>query len=131
MAVSLLLPSALASCSSSEESGAPTGASCDATLSYADDVAPILDRYCLACHSVEVPLTKRHGAPGDHNFDSEAEVIGFALHIEQRAGAGPDAQNQSMPPAGFRKPSDAERELLASFLACHLDASSGAPHHIH
>ncbi len=127
-----LVLSLWAGCASDELPGEDPGAECDPELSYESDVAPIVDRYCRSCHSSQVPLTKRHGAPGDHDFDSEADVLARAERITQRAGIGPAAENRSMPPRGFRAPSDEERAILASFLACHVQSSAnGAPHQHH
>jgi uncharacterized membrane protein len=118
-------------CVNSMEDGAPTGSVCDPALDYDADVAPIITRYCTSCHSVSVPLKERHGAPGDHNFDSEADVLASALHIQKSAGIGPDAENRSMPPHGFRAPSDAQRVTLARFLECRLESGSSATVHHH
>jgi uncharacterized membrane protein len=118
-------------CVNSMEEGAPTGSVCDPTLDYDADVAPVVSRYCASCHSVSVPLKERHGAPGDHNFDSEADVLANALHIQESAGIGPDAENRSMPPHGFRAPSDEQRITLARFLECQLESGVSAPVHHH
>jgi uncharacterized membrane protein len=117
-------------CASDEQPGEDPGAQCQPELSYESDVAPILARHCASCHSAEVPLAKRHGAPGGDDFDGEADVLARAERITRRAGIGPEAENRSMPPRGFRAPSDEERATLASFLACHLERSA-APHHQH
>lgn len=109
--------------------GVVTGASCNAELTYDADVAPIIERYCLTCHSASIPLEQRHGAPGDHNFDSEADVLSNAEHIMLSAGIGPRGDNRSMPPRGRSVPDDAERETLARFLACHIDGSPSHHHH--
>jgi uncharacterized membrane protein len=121
----------LFACVNSEEEGAPTGSVCDPALSYEQDIAPIMERYCVSCHSASVPLPQRHGAPGDHNFDTETDVLANALHIQMRAGVGPDAANRSMPPHGFQKPSDDERVALARFLECQLESGESAPMHHH
>jgi uncharacterized membrane protein len=131
LALVFLLP-LLPACASEEAPGEDPGAECDPALSYQSDVAPILDHYCRSCHSVEIPLAKRHGAPGDQDFDDEADVLARAERITHRAGLGPSADNRSMPPRGFRAPSDDERAILAGFLACHLEsAANGAPHQHH
>jgi uncharacterized membrane protein len=118
-------------CINSEQRGEATGSSCDSDLSYAQDVAPIMQRYCVSCHDSNLPLTARRGAPGDHNFDTEEGVLDKAEAVQIRAGIGPGAENRSMPPEGFAGPSDEERGLLARFLACHIeiDDSPAAHHH--
>jgi len=115
--------------SSSESVGAASGATCDSQLSYAEDVAPLLQRYCVSCHAADVPLKQRHGAPGDINFDGEQGVSEHAQHIDQVAGVGPEAENRSMPPTGFGPvPSDEERALLASYVACQLPQATPGGH---
>lgn len=129
-ALALFWLSLASACASDEPPGEDPSAQCQPELSYENDVAPIVARYCASCHSAQIPLVKRRGAPGDHDFDSEADVLARAERITRRAGIGPEAENRSMPPRGFRAPSDDERATLASFLACHLDPSA-APHHHH
>ena len=112
--------------------GEPPGALCDRRISYADDVAPLLSHYCVSCHAESVPLRQRHGAPGDENFDTESGVMQHAEAIALRAGAGFDAINRSMPPAGFGKqPSDQERKLLGSYLACVTEDAERDGGHLH
>lgn len=108
----------LPGCPEDEPAGEPTGAACDPYLHYQLDIAPLMDRYCTGCHAEDVPLAKRNGAPGDHNFDSEQGLLDNADHVAEAAAAGPQASNRSMPPAGFPQPSDAERRLLGQWLAC-------------
>jgi uncharacterized membrane protein len=127
----LVLLLAVSGCVDSTEQGAATGSVCDPTLEYEADVAPIVTRYCASCHSVSVPLKERHGAPGDHNFDSEADVLANALHIQESAGIGPNAENRVMPPRGFRAPSDEQRVTLARFLECELESGASVPEHHH
>jgi uncharacterized membrane protein len=130
--VALALIAAFAlGCLNSEEEGALTGSVCDPALTYEDDIAPLMDHYCISCHGAGVPLKSRNGAPGDHNFDTLAEVLENAMHIQMRAGVGPDAQNRSMPPKGFSQPSDEERITLARFLECQLEAGDSTPAHHH
>ena len=89
-----------------------------------------MQRYCLRCHAESVPLAQRHGAPGDHNFDTEHGVLSQAEHIDMLAGSGPEATNRSMPPKGFGPfPSTDERAVLAAFVACEL--ASGHSSHTH
>ena len=112
------------------EEGKPTAASCDPALKYADDIEPLMERYCLRCHAESVPLSQRHGAPGDHNFDTEQGVLSQAEHIDLLAGSGPESTNRSMPPKGYGPyPTLEEREVLAAFLACELDSSHSSHSH--
>lgn len=99
--------------------GASSGASCDDSLTYAADIKPIAEKYCTRCHSTKVKGADRMGAPEDHNFDSEDGILDAAGHIDQEAGSGPKATNTAMPINGD-KPTIAERETLAKFLACHM-----------
>jgi uncharacterized membrane protein len=99
--------------------GPPTGAECpdESTLTYGNFGEEFMSNYCVRCHSAEVSGADREGAPGDHNFDSAFEIRAFADHIDQKAGSGPDATNDLMPPDGAA-PSMVEREQLAEWLAC-------------
>lgn len=125
----LLLVLAVTGCYADE--GEPTGALCDRQVTYEEQIAPLMRRYCGSCHAQDVPLSGRHGAPGDHNFDTEQGVIDHADAIALRAAAGVDAINRSMPPRGFgATPSDAERMLLGRYLAClEIDGAQPAHHH--
>lgn len=100
--------------------GAPTGATCpDAgtSLTWKEFGEPFVESYCLRCHSDDVSGTARQGAPRDHNFDTHFECRAFASHMDEWAGAGPDAINTVMPPSEPR-PSEAERRMLSEWLAC-------------
>lgn len=118
-------------CWQSPDEGEPPGSVCDPTLSYEENIAPIVERYCSRCHASTVALSQRHGAPGDQNFDSEEALLEHALSIQLHAGVGPYAENRSMPPPGFRAPSDEERAELSRFLECELESGAPAapPHH--
>jgi hypothetical protein len=107
----------------SDESGAmvgpATGATCptDSALTYESFAKKFMSDYCLRCHSTAVSSAARMMAPGDHNFDTYADVDVFAAHIDQLAGSGPTATNTMMPPsAPF--PSDEERKKLSEWIAC-------------
>jgi uncharacterized membrane protein len=105
-------------CGQNEGSGQPTGATCDPSVRYAAHIRPLMERYCVSCHASSLPLAQRHGAPGDHDFDTEQGILDNAEHVEHAAAAGPDASNHDMPPSGWPQPSDAERRLLGQWLAC-------------
>jgi uncharacterized membrane protein len=125
----LLAAVALAGCYVGE--GEPTGAVCDRRLSYRDQIQPFMQRYCVSCHAQDLPLTRRHGAPGGQDFDTEQGLIAHADAIALRAAAGTEAINRSMPPRSFgHSPSDDERMMLGRFLAC-LEEDGASPGHQH
>jgi uncharacterized membrane protein len=112
---SLLLLSALAACDT------PSGATCPPTSApdYATFAQPFFETYCLDCHSSH--STNRHGAPGDQNFDTEADIKKHAEEIDAQAASGPDATNTAMPEKSanvLTLPSKQEREMLGQYLAC-------------
>ncbi len=101
--------------------GSPTGASCPPTdpPTYASFGQAFFASYCTGCHSAAA--SDRHGAPGNENYDTEADIARHASTIELEAAGGPDATNTAMPElAGpvMTKPTDAERARLGEYLAC-------------
>jgi len=119
----------LLACAQDEQQGSPTGAECDPYLYYELEIAPLMDRYCVSCHAQDLPLSQRHGAPGDHDFDSKQGVLNNAEHVALVAAGGPLAINRSMPPGGSKQPSDAERKLLGQWLACQNGTVHGGHAH--
>jgi hypothetical protein len=106
-----------------EEVGPPSGATCpsDNKLTYDNFGKGFMTAYCTRCHSSK--LTKcsdRMGAPFEHDFDTFPGIIGVANHIDEKAAAGPDSTNATMPLDG-KKPSTAERKQLGQWLACELE----------
>ena len=101
------------------EEGEATGAVCPTTqtLTFGNFGKAFMQSYCLRCHSKDVTGEKREGAPADHNFDTVDEIRGLAEHIDELAGAGPNAVNAIMP-EGDPRPSEAERKKLSEWLAC-------------
>lgn len=99
--------------------GPPTGAECPPTsqLTYDNFGKPFMESYCTRCHSSTLTGADRMGATPFHDFDTLIGIRNVADHIDQTAGAGPNATNESMPPDGD-KPSLAERQQLAEWLAC-------------
>ena len=97
----------------------PSGAECPPSdpPTYENFGQDFMEQYCTRCPSSDVPEAQRNGAPDDHNFDSEAEILLMAEHIDQAAGAGPTNINTAMPPSD-PKPSMEERQQLAQWLAC-------------
>jgi hypothetical protein len=100
--------------------GEPTGTVCPeggTSLTYEAFGRPFLEEFCLRCHSADVEGDARQGAPADHNFDTQFECQNLAHHMDEKAGAGPDATNQSMPPDDPRPDVEARR-MLSEWLAC-------------
>ena len=101
-----------------EEEGTPTGAMCGgSTLTYENFGRQFMETYCTGCHSSAVEGEARNCAPDDHNFDTLDGILFVRDHIDEHAGAGPDAVNDAMPPSGAR-PTEAERRDLSTWLAC-------------
>ena len=102
-----------------EPAGPDSGAKCPtgSTLTYGNFGKEFMSKYCLKCHSSKVKDTARLGAPADHNFDTIEEIELYAEHIDQKAAAGPDSVNTSMPPAN-PKPTEDERKKLGEWIAC-------------
>lgn len=99
--------------------GPSTGASCppDSQLTYASFGQPFMEQYCTRCHSSALAGEARMGAPAFHDFDTQLGIQQVADHVDQAAGAGPNATNESMPPDGA-SPTLAERQQLAEWIAC-------------
>ena len=58
------------------------------------------------------------GAPELHDFDTQLGADRVLHHIDEQAGSGPNATNEFMPESGDPRPSKAEREMLAQWVAC-------------
>jgi uncharacterized membrane protein len=101
--------------------GPDTGAKCpnNSTLTYDNFGKKFMQDYCLRCHSQSLNGAARMGAPSDHNFDSLANIQAMAMHIDAKAGSGPNATNTAMPPSN-PKPTAAERTRLSEWIACGL-----------
>jgi uncharacterized membrane protein len=106
----------LVACTSS-----PTGSTCptDNPPTYASFGQTFFATYCTGCHSANA--ANRHDAPGDQNYDTEADIKKHASDIDEQAASGPDATNTSMPDLSgpvHMQPSMEERVELGQFLAC-------------
>ncbi len=77
--------------------------------SYARDVAPLIGKYCLRCHSAVKP---RGGVRLDRDRDDDA--VRKALRLWEKVGD--NLRSGDMPPAGAKKPTPAEMELLDRWL---------------
>jgi uncharacterized membrane protein len=114
----VLFLGALAACGGG---GSPTNSTCPPTdpPTYATFGQQFFGKYCTSCHSAS--STNRHDAPGNQNYDSEADIRKHLDDIDTTAAAGPDATNTSMPEIGgsvVSRPTQAEREQLGAYLAC-------------
>jgi uncharacterized membrane protein len=108
-------------CGCGEEAtlGPPTEAPCppSSTLTYASFGQPFMASYCTRCHSSALTGDARMGASAYHDYDSLDGIRAVAVHIDQTAGAGPAATNDTMPPSGAA-PTLEERQMLAEWIAC-------------
>jgi len=103
----LLVLVALAACGSDGGAcPAEQPASCPTPApGYANDVAPLLDTYCVTCHS---PTGVDPGKPLDtyaHVFERRSEVL-------------TQVNACRMPPAGEMQPTDDERATILAWLVC-------------
>jgi hypothetical protein len=115
--------------------GVPTGATCpdpeSPPVTWDNFGHTFMTTYCTQCHSSALPLpSQRNGATVYHDFDTLAGAAGPTDHIDEYAGAGPNAINALMPPdrcpttPGGRldrdcpQPTETEREQLATWMAC-------------
>jgi hypothetical protein len=118
----LALALALAGCGGSAEP-TPTGTTCPpqgTTLTWENFAEEFMGDYCTRCHASDRHGDDRHGAPLYHDFDTEFGVVAVGNHVDEWAGAGPDATNQLMPPDGTR-PTREERLQLSEYVACQLE----------
>ena len=90
-------------------------AACGATEpcpSYEADVAPVIARSCLACHSIEVRGANRQSAPRDANYDTREDVSAQSAKIVQRLA--------DMPPRTSSQPrlSPSEMKVIERWQSC-------------
>ena len=110
-------------CCSEESSvfGPPTETPCPpggTTLTYNNFGKPFMETYCTKCHHSDLTGAARMGAPSFHDFDTLFGIKAVSNHIDETTASGPAATNLGMPPAGNPKPTLAEREMLAEWIAC-------------
>jgi uncharacterized membrane protein len=85
---------------------ASTPTSCPSTPpSYAADVAPLLETYCVSCHQAG-------GQQSDKPLDTFRSVSTLSSGVESSVGSC------SMPPSGEAQPTDAERETILAWIVC-------------
>jgi hypothetical protein len=100
------------------------------TLTWDNFGHDFMTKYCIACHDSALTRSRRNGAPLYHDFETLLGVLKTPEHIDQQAGAGPDATNEFMPPdrcpsvpggnldIDCPKPTLAERKQLAEWIVC-------------
>lgn len=98
----------------------PTGVDCPdgSTLTYETFGRELFGSYCTTCHDSAKTGGDRNAAPLGIDFDTLTGIREHAHDIDRFAGAGPTRINVVMPPSTHPAPSDAERDLLAEWLAC-------------
>lgn len=76
-------------------------------------------RYCTRCHGSAIVGSARSGAPPDLNWDEPQRIRELRAWIDVAAAARGTRKNYDMPPRNVpAQPTDAERELLARWIAC-------------
>jgi hypothetical protein len=120
----------LVACGSPTPTGTPCPDPDPGTPTYEDFGQAFMGKYCTWCHDSSLPRSKRNGAPLFHDYDTLLGVLKTPDHIDEQAGAGPDATNEFMPPdecpatpggpltRSCAKPTLAERKKLALWIAC-------------
>ena len=91
------------------------------------------DTYCIQCHDSALKRPMRNGAPVHHDYNTLLGILETPDHIDEQAGAGPNASNHFMPPdrcpstpggsldSNCPQPTEEERETLSMFIACERD----------
>ena len=100
--------------------GPPTESVCPpggTTLTYNNFGKQFVESYCTKCHATDKVGDAREGAPKGHDFDNLGGIKGVSEHIDEVAASGPAATNETMPPSE-PKPTLAERQMLAEWIAC-------------
>jgi len=92
---------------------APRAAAADTSgpVAFAD-VRHVIDRRCAVCHAAEPADLSFGPIPGGVAFDTPEQIVAFAARIQERAIA-----TRTMPPANKTNLTDAERALIARWIA--------------
>lgn len=89
----------------------PVPAEASATATFAD-ARHVIDRRCAVCHSAQ-PVDSTFGAaPAGVTFDTPDQIVARAQRIQERA-----VVTRTMPPGNKTNISDAERAILAAWIA--------------
>lgn len=95
---------------------------CATDQTFAKSAKPVLDKYCLTCHSTAT--AEKLGA--GHDFTTEDEVAEHGHAMVENLGGG----DTPMPPDGFPQPTAAEKQKLLDWLDC-SGAAEGTEGHEH
>ena len=76
------------------------------------DARHVIDRRCVVCHSSNPSDLTFGPAPGGIAFDTPEQIIARAARIRERA-----VVTRTMPPANKTRITDAERSILARWIA--------------
>ena len=79
-------------------------------LTYDTFGEPFMVDWCRGCHSAQLTMTMRQGAPVSINFDTLQEIRAQSLMISM------SVSRATMPPEGG--PSSGDRQLLVEWLGC-------------
>lgn len=118
---SVALALCLAGCGGEDEKppleGQSTASACasGSSLRYSSFGRNFFTTYCLRCHSSNA--ADRRGAPTSLNFDTVEQIRMHSARIDELAAAGPNVENDAMPPSGLIPEYD-ERRDLGEWLAC-------------
>ncbi|MFO0758448.1 MAG: hypothetical protein U0359_18290 [Byssovorax sp.] len=103
-----------AACSNQVGSGSAAATACSPAVpascpssapSYQSDVAPLLETYCTSCHSAG-------GSEPSKLLDSYASAAKWSSDVES------EIASCGMPPSGEAQPTDAEREVILTWIVC-------------
>jgi mono/diheme cytochrome c family protein len=78
---------------------------CDSTISYAEDIAPLVTNYCISCHV--------SGGTGTGDF---SDYAGLKIAVDNGSLMNRVVDLKDMPQAGSPTLSDAERKLVSCWI---------------
>ena len=83
----------------------------DPPLTYDNFGQGYVGKWCTGCHSADVRMNQRSGAPLDVNLDTYDDIIAWVERIDERS-----VKSAGMPPGGGA--SEAETDKLGEWLRC-------------
>ena len=88
-------------------------------LTYHNFGKGYIDKHCVGCHSVLIPVDTRAGAPVGVDLNTYEDVLNWVDRIDMRS----TGDNPGMPPGGG--PSAEERAMLKEWLLCGVFPDAG------